>query len=108
MAGGRAFRPWIARGVAAALVIVAGLMAVPSLMIAFVGLFAFDAPDATTHIFPYVMPLLCFSAPLLVATGGILALSSVVVPDWRRTASAVGCPAFPVGVLPWSGTLFRH
>ncbi len=52
MAGGRAFRPWIARGVAAALVIVAGLMAVPSLMIAFVGLFAFDAPDATAHVLP--------------------------------------------------------
>ncbi len=47
-------------------------------MIAFVGLLAFDAPDATTHIFPYVMAVLCFSAPLLVATGGVLALSSVV------------------------------
>ncbi|MBX8845433.1 MAG: hypothetical protein NDI74_11200 [Sphingomonas sp.] len=52
--------------------------------------------------------MLCFSAPLLVATGGVLALSSVVVPDWRRTASAVACLGFPVGVLLWSGTLFRH
>ncbi|PAV68691.1 hypothetical protein WR25_04056 [Diploscapter pachys] len=42
------------------------------------------------------MAMLCFSAPLLVATGGVLALSSVVVPDWRRTASAVACLGFPV------------
>ena len=105
---GRAFRPWIERGVAAALVILAGLAAVPSLMIAFVGLFAFDAPDATAHVLPYVMAVLYFSAPLLVATGGVLALSSVVAPGWRRTASAVACLAFPVGVLLWSGTLLRH
>jgi hypothetical protein len=107
-AGRRTHRLWIARGVAAALAILAGLAAVPSLMIAFVGLFAFDAPDATAHVLPYVMAMPCFSAPLLVATGGVLALSSVVVPDWRRTASGVACPAFPVGVLLWSGTLFRH
>ena len=88
--------------------ILAGLAAVPSLMIAFVGLFAFDAPDATAHVLPYVMAVLYFSAPLLVATGGVLALSSVVAPDWRRTASAVACLGFPVGVLLWSGTLFRH
>ena len=88
--------------------ILAGLAAVPSLMIAFVGLFAFDAPDATAHVLPYVMAVLYFSAPLLVATGGVLALSSVVAPGWRRTASAVACLAFPVGVLLWSGTLFRH
>ena len=88
--------------------ILAGLAAVPSLMIAFVGLYAFDAHDATAHVLPYVMAMLCFSAPLLVATGGVLALSSVVVPDWRRTASGVACLGFPVGVLLWSGTLFRH
>lgn len=79
-AGGRTTRLWIARGVAAALVIVAGLTAVPSLMLAFVGLFAFDAPDATAHVLPYVMAMPCFSALLLVATGGVLALSSVVSP----------------------------
>ncbi|MHA0318239.1 hypothetical protein ACXY7D_06360 [Sphingomonas melonis] len=60
--------------------ILAGLAAVPSLMIAFVGLYAFDAPDATAHVLPYVMAVLYFSAPLLVATGGVLALSSVMSP----------------------------
>jgi len=108
MAGGRTPRRWIARAVAAALVIAAGLTAVPSLMLAFVGLFAFDAPDATTHVLPYVMALLCFAAPLLVATGGSLSLLSVAAPNWRRTMFAVVCLAFPLGMSLWSGTLLRH